>query len=101
MEDWAPEVKFFWKRHKERALVNLKEAPVGTVNISLRVDKFKIDKSIENPKCICQACGGHLPKGFCENCTEFMQMHNLGWVYFVVDHFEGDDYTVFSLSIKK
>ena len=56
MEDWVPEVKFFWGRHRERALVNLKEVPVGPVKLSIHADKFKVDKSIENPIGICTAC---------------------------------------------
>ena len=66
----------------------------GFVDLVLSVEKIKVDKSIEGPKYICQACGSHLSEKRCKNCYNLMMGHNLGMVYFVVDHFNGQDYSV-------
>ena len=101
MENKSPAFRFFWERHEERALSKLKKNPEGTVELALMADCFKVDKSVKDPKYICHTCGSHLAKRHCKNCSDLMEGHNNGSIYFVVDHFNGDDYNVVFLITKE
>ena len=94
MENETPEFRFFWERHEERALSKLKKNPEGPVELTLAVNRFKVDKSVKDPLYICHTCGSYLTKKYCKNCSDLMESHNKGSVYFVVEHFNGDDYKV-------
>ena len=94
MENESPEFRFFWKRHEERALSKLKENPKGTVELTMAVTRFKFDKYAEEPLYICHTCGGYLTEKYCKNCSDLMEGHNRGCIYFVVEHFNGHYYKV-------
>ena len=96
----SPAFKFFWKSNEERAFAKL-DGTESSVYTTLAVNQIKVDKSIKNPIHLCQICGSHLPERFCKNCTELNMLDDMNLVYFVVDHFEGDDYTVVFLVNKE
>ena len=100
-----PEYQFFWDRHVDRALSKLMNSfsndlekveggAKGDVNITMSVERIKINKSSEGVLGLCLSCGSTLTERECENCFTMMIGHKMGWCYFVIDHFRGKDYSV-------
>ena len=93
MDNWPEHNKFFWKRYEDRAYSKL-DGKGGLSHLKLSTQKIKITKYPGKPQHLCMICGSHLLRRYCKNCTELIDLYEKGKVYFVIDHFKGDDYTV-------
>ena len=100
-----PHYKFFHDRHIDRALSKLqksfsqgfksvKDGLAGVANVRMAAEKIKVNRSNKDAKYLCLSCGNALRDKECENCFVFSVGNKMGWCYFVIDHFEGDDYKV-------
>ena len=102
----VPERNFFWERYIDRAMSNMKSLIrpkclqkvdvgfCGDVNMSIGILEIPIKRTVSNPKFVCMWCGSQLETLECESCYTFIIGHKKGWCYFVIDHFQGKDYSV-------
>ena len=102
----APERDFFWARYIDRALSHLKHlikpkclqkvdaGYCGDANMSIRIMEIQTNRAVSDPAYICMFCGSQLKTLECESCYTFIIGHKKGWCYFVIDHFEGKDYSI-------
>ena len=102
--------KFFWDRYIDRALSKLArsikptaEPPrfirmdlgfCGNANITMNVAEIETNRSVPDPVCMCMCCGSALESSECPTCYPLLVGHKMGWCYFIVAHFKGQDYAV-------
>ena len=114
--------KFFWDRYIDRALSKLARSIqpsnkpsvdpprfmkldvgsgtrsvsgfCGNANITMNVAKIETNRSVPSPVCMCMCCGSALESSECPTCYPLIVGHKMGWCYFVVEHFKGQDYAV-------
>ena len=93
IEYWPKHNQFFWKRHEHRAFSKFcgKE---GEIKLSMFSKKIKIFRLPGKPQHLCMICGNHLYKRYCPNCTDLLDQDEKNNIYFVIDHFRGQDYKV-------
>ena len=101
-----PVRKFFWDRHVDRALSklansirpkNLQRLDVGfcgDVNLTMGIMDIQINRTVPDPVCICMWCGSALESAECLTCYPLVIGHKKGWCYFVIENFQGRDYSV-------
>ena len=102
----VPERDFFWEKYVDRAMSKLKHfirpqclqkvdvGFCGDVNMSMGIAEIQINRTTPNPTCVCMWCGSKLETSECETCYSLIVGHKKGWCYFVIDHFQGKDYSV-------
>ena len=85
---------FFWNRYIERAMWFFREKSGKFQELVIDVQKIKIDERTPDDYIVCMSCGSFLSKKHCNNCSELLESQNKGSIYFVVDHFEEQDYII-------
>ena len=93
MDSWPEENRFFWKRYEDRAFSKL-DGKEGVSQLKLFSQKIRISKFPGRPQHLCMVCGSHLRRRHCNNCTDLLDLHEKNKLYFVIDHFKGDNYKV-------
>ena len=101
-----PVRKFFWDRYIDRALSRLANSfdPhkfqrvdtgfCGDANISMFITEIEVNRSVPDPVCLCRSCGSGLESSECPTCYTMLVGQKLGWCYFIIEHFNGQDYAV-------
>ena len=101
-----PVRKFFWDRHIDRALSKLscsikpkklRQFDVGlcgNANITMNIAEIQLNRTAPNPTRMCMWCGSALGSDDCPTCYPLVLGHKMGWCYFVVENFQGQDYSV-------
>ena len=97
---------FFWDRYIDRALSKLASTIdpskfekvdrglCGDANITMAVSEIDVNRAVPDPVCLCMCCGSGLETSECPTCFTMLVGHKMGWCYFIVENFQGQDYAV-------
>ena len=60
----------------------------------MNITEIQINRTVPNPICLCMWCGSALESTECLSCYPTVIGHKMGWCYFVIENFQGNDYSV-------
>ena len=87
-------LEFFWNRYIERAMWFFREKSGKFQELVINIQKIKIDERTPEKDIICISCGSYLSDKYCNYCSDLLDLEEKGSIYFVVDHFEEQDYII-------
>ena len=85
---------FFWNKYIERAMWFFRTKSGKFQELVIEIEKLKIDDRTQDTNIVCNSCGSFLSEKYCRHCSELLEAHLRGSIYFVVDHFEEQDYII-------